>query len=81
MNEEIQVQKTTSPPTIYLYSTFYISCLCEGTDKRLEEGRVYPIAIGKDAKSQDKRSRDHVRLREQDAYWLLVTVTQTMAFL
>lgn len=29
INEEIQVRKTQSPPILYLYSTFYITCLCE----------------------------------------------------
>ena len=42
---------------------------------------IYPITVGEAAKSQHIRERDQVCLREQDAYWLLVTVTKTMAFL
>ena len=29
INEEIQVRKAQSPPILYLYSAFYITCLCE----------------------------------------------------
>ena len=40
----------------------------------------YPITVGEAAMSQHIRKRDQVCLREQDAYWSLVsTVIKTMA--
>lgn len=39
MNEEIQVRKAQSPPKLYLYSAFYISCLC---DPKVQQGDLTP---------------------------------------
>jgi len=39
---------------------------------------IYPMLLGKPAKSQYKGERNQVGLRDQEAYWLLATVTKTM---
>ena len=50
-----------------------------GTSGRGREEMTYPIAIGRVAKSQYKERKGQVSLRELDTYWLLVTLTKTMA--
>ena len=45
INEEIQVRKAQSPPVLYLYSAFYISCLCEAATKPAETSPPRPSPV------------------------------------
>lgn len=44
INEEIQVRKALAPSILYLYSAFYISCLCEDAGRKPEDTPPRPTS-------------------------------------